>query len=89
MNFEKTPDCDIMIKRRPVVTQGKISNFDIRRYGDCYIDLRGQDMEYNTTTGGIPTTGAIYVCWVSANNNATQALNGQFQFNSKLCFTDV
>ena len=73
----------------PAVTTSNNNNFDTRRYGDCYIDLRGQDIEYNTTTGGIPTTGALYVCWCSANNNATSGQNGQFTFNSKMTFTDV
>jgi len=71
------------------VTSAQNNQFDIRRFGDCYIDLRGQDMEYNTTTGGIPTTGALYVCWLSANNYGTSSQNGQFTFNTKLVFTDV
>ena len=71
------------------VTTSNDNQFDTRRFASMYIDLRGQDMEYNTTTGGIPTTGAIYVCLVSANNSNTQTQNAQFVFNSKLCFTDV
>lgn len=71
------------------VTTSNNNQFDTRRFSSMYIDLRGQDMEFNTTTGGIPTTGAIYVCLVSANNSATQAQNAQFVFNSKLMFTDV
>lgn len=73
----------------PAATTLNNANYDDRRFGTCYIDLRGQNIEYNTTTGGIPTTGAIYVCWVSANNNVTQSLNGQFTFNAKMMFTDI
>jgi hypothetical protein len=65
------------------------ANYDDKRYGKCYLDLRSQDIEYNTTTGGIPSTGALYVCWVSANNNGNATNNAQFVFNSKLMFTDV
>jgi len=71
------------------ITSAQNNQFDIRRFGDCYINLKGQDMEYNTTTGGVPTTGALYVIWFSANNYATAAQNGQFIFNTKLVFTDV
>jgi len=71
------------------ITSNNNQNFDTRRYAQVYIDLRGQDIEFNTTSGGIPTTGALYVCWVSANNSATATQNAQFVFNSKLCFTDV
>jgi len=73
----------------PVTTVDQNNNFDTRRYGKCYIDLRGQDVEYNTTTGGIPTTGALYVCWVSANNSSTSTQNAQFSFNAKTTFTDM
>lgn len=73
----------------PAVTTSNNNQFDTRRYGECYIDLRGQDMEFNTTTGGIPTTGALYVCWVSANNQIPSTNNAQFVFNSKLVYTDV
>jgi len=65
------------------------SNYDSKRYGKVYLDLRNQDIEYNTQTGGIPTTGALYVCWVSANNLGTATQNAQFTFLSKLTFTDV
>jgi len=71
------------------VTSAQNNQFDTRRFGECYIDLRGQDMEYNTTTGGVPTTGALYVVWFSANNYPTSSQNGQFTFNTKLSFSDV
>lgn len=75
--------------QNPGVTSSNNNQFDTGRYGTCYIPLRGQDMEYNTTTGGIPTTGGLYICWVSANNYSTSSQNGQFVFSSKLVFTDV
>lgn len=73
----------------PLNTTLQQSNYDTKRYGKCYIPLKNQDMEFNTTTGGIPTTGALYVCWVSANNQGTSTQNAQFVFASKLTFTDV
>jgi hypothetical protein len=73
----------------PASTSLNNNNYDERRFGTCYIDLRGQDMEFNTTTGGVPTTGGLYVCWISANNYTTAQQNGQFTFNAKLMFTDV